>query len=68
MDFVKELLRVRDAIFPTTPGRFFPFETHTRLPLIHWLPESIFDSLARRLGERTDYRYLYAPTGAYGVA
>ena len=25
----------------TTPNRWFPVEVHTRLPLVHWLPESL---------------------------
>ena len=27
-------------MFLTTPNRWFPVEVHTRLPLVHWLPES----------------------------
>ena len=26
-------------VFLTTPNRWFPIEVHTRLPLVHWLPE-----------------------------
>ena len=38
--FVLEALRVADRVFLTTPNRWFPIEVHTRLPLVHWLPES----------------------------
>ncbi len=37
--FVAELLRVAPRVFVTTPNRWFPIEVHTRLPLVHWLPE-----------------------------
>lgn len=36
--FIRELCRVADAGFITTPNRWHPVETHTRLPLVHWLP------------------------------
>jgi SAM-dependent methyltransferase len=38
--FVREALRVAGRVFLTTPNRWFPIEIHTRLPLVHWLPES----------------------------
>jgi SAM-dependent methyltransferase len=37
--FVDEVLRVGRRAFVTTPNRWFPIEVHTRLPLVHWLPE-----------------------------
>jgi SAM-dependent methyltransferase len=37
--FVAELVRVAPRVFVTTPNRWFPVEVHTRLPLVHWLPE-----------------------------
>ena len=37
--FVGEALRVARRVFITTPNRWFPIELHTRLPLVHWLPE-----------------------------
>jgi len=37
--FVGEALRVAGRVFLTTPNRWFPIEVHTRLPLVHWLPE-----------------------------
>jgi SAM-dependent methyltransferase len=37
--FVSEALRVGRHVFITTPNRWFPIEVHTRLPLVHWLPE-----------------------------
>ncbi len=37
--FVRELCRVADRVFVTTPNRLFPVDPHTLLPLVHWLPE-----------------------------
>lgn len=48
--FVREMSRVSDAIFLSTPNRFFPVETHTRLVLVHWLPNSAFDRVLRAVG------------------
>ena len=39
--FVDEALRVSRRAFVTTPNRWFPVEVHTRLPLVHWLPDSV---------------------------
>jgi SAM-dependent methyltransferase len=39
--FVREALRVGRRVFVTTPNRWFPIEVHTRLPLVHWLPEPL---------------------------
>ena len=38
--FVREALRVGRRVFLTTPNRWFPIEVHTRLPLVHWLPDA----------------------------
>jgi methyltransferase family protein len=37
--FIRELCRVADRVFVTTPNRRFPLDPHTLLPLVHWLPE-----------------------------
>ena len=39
--FVREALRVARRAFVTTPNRRFPLELHTRLPLVHWLPDGL---------------------------
>ena len=39
--FIAEALRVAPRVFVTTPNRWFPVEVHTRLPLVHWLPDSL---------------------------
>jgi 2-polyprenyl-3-methyl-5-hydroxy-6-metoxy-1,4-benzoquinol methylase len=51
--FVAELRRVSGAFFITTPNRWFPFEHHTGLPFLHYLPPSLFRALIRN----TRYRY-----------
>lgn len=46
--FVTECARVaRRSFFLTTPNRWFPVEFHTSLPLLHWLPKSVFRGLLR---------------------
>ena len=39
--FVEEAQRVGRHVFVTTPNRWFPLEVHTRLPLVHWLPDDV---------------------------
>ena len=39
--FVEESLRIARRAFITTPNRWFPVEVHTRLPLVHWLPQPL---------------------------
>ena len=48
--FVHELVRVADKVFVTTPDKSFPVEFHTFIPLIHWLPQPIHQSILRMLG------------------
>jgi SAM-dependent methyltransferase len=38
--FVEELCRVAGRVFVTTPNRWFPFDPHSLLPFVHWLPRS----------------------------
>ena len=45
--FVVEALRVARRFFIVTPNRFFPVETHTGLPFIHYLPPQIFRAVLR---------------------
>ena len=32
----------KEYVVISTPNRFYPIELHTKLPLIHWLPKTIF--------------------------
>jgi SAM-dependent methyltransferase len=48
--FVRELCRVSKRVFLTTPNRRFPLDTHTLVPLAHWLSDERRDAVYRRLG------------------
>ena len=43
----REIMRVGRSWFITTPNRWFPFEFHTRLPLVSWLPADWMATAAR---------------------
>ena len=49
--FVSEALRVGRRVFITTPNRRFPVEVHTRLPLVHWLPDAVSHRVYRAVGK-----------------
>lgn len=50
--FLAEALRVcRKGVLVTTPNRWHPVETHTGLPLLHYLPAAWFRGLCRALGK-----------------
>lgn len=40
--FLNEMLRVARYVFFTTPNKFFPIETHTSVPFLHW-NDRLFD-------------------------
>jgi lipopolysaccharide/colanic/teichoic acid biosynthesis glycosyltransferase len=45
--FVRECLRVaRRGVFLAAPNRWFPYDAHLALPLIHWLPRVVWRPLA----------------------
>jgi SAM-dependent methyltransferase len=50
--FVSEAIRVGRRVFITTPNRRFPVEVHTRLPLVHWLPDAISHPVYRATGRK----------------
>ncbi|MDR1259594.1 MAG: class I SAM-dependent methyltransferase [Tannerellaceae bacterium] len=59
--FLKELRRTCRTIYFTTPNRYFPFEIHTRLPLLHYLPKRIFDKIIDHTSKKWasgDYMHL----------
>jgi SAM-dependent methyltransferase len=60
--FVSEALRVARQAFITTPNRRFPLEVHTRLPVVHWLPDRIAHASygALRRGWATELHLLSA--------
>jgi SAM-dependent methyltransferase len=55
---VTEAIRVGRRVFITTPNRRFPVEVHTRLPLVHWLPDALshraYDLTGREIGAEVD--------------
>lgn len=48
--FLAEILRVGRCAFVTTPNRWYPFELHTHLPLLHYLPARVYRAAYRALG------------------
>jgi len=51
--FIREICRVAKNVFIITPNRGFPLETHTGLPLIHYLPKRVFRKILK--GTKFDY-------------
>lgn len=49
--FLEEMLRVADAVFFTTPNRWFPIELHSALPFLHWLPQRVHQRLLSAIGQ-----------------
>jgi hypothetical protein len=48
--FVSECVRVaKKYVFLTTPNRWYPIETHTALPFLHWLPKPIYRKILKML-------------------
>ena len=48
---IVECLRVaKKGVFLTTPNRWFPIETHTFLPCIHWFPKNIHRIILKMMG------------------
>jgi 2-polyprenyl-3-methyl-5-hydroxy-6-metoxy-1,4-benzoquinol methylase len=45
--FAAECMRCGRAFFVQTPNKWFPLDTHTLAPFIHWLPQRIFRKLLR---------------------
>jgi hypothetical protein len=48
--FLREMMRVSRRSYLTTPNRWYPFELHTRLPFVHWLPPKWFRKVMDGLG------------------
>jgi SAM-dependent methyltransferase len=46
--FINEAARVGRRVFIVVPNRLFPVEHHTGLPLIHYLPLTVFRTVLRR--------------------
>ena len=51
-EFIREALRVaRHGVLLTTPNRWHPIESHTGVPLLHYLPAAICRPIYRALGK-----------------
>ncbi|HKZ39808.1 MAG TPA: methyltransferase domain-containing protein, partial [Candidatus Hodarchaeales archaeon] len=50
--FLREIKRVSRKAFITTPNRYFPIETHTRTPLLHYLPKKSFELYLSVIGKK----------------
>ena len=48
--FLAEVTRVGRAGYLSTPNRWFPVDSHTNLPFLHWLPRPAFVAALRRMG------------------
>lgn len=46
--FLKELVRVSQAVFLTTPNKYFWIEPHTGVPFLHFVWPSLFNKLLDR--------------------
>ena len=48
---LENVIKLTKKIFViTTPNKFYPIELHTKIPLIHWFPKSIYRKLLKFLG------------------
>jgi hypothetical protein len=48
---IENIIKLTKKIFViTTPNRFHPIEFHTKIPLIHWFPKSIYQKILKFLG------------------
>lgn len=45
--FIKEIKRVSKRAFITTPNKYFFYEPHTKVVLLHYLPRDLFNSLLK---------------------
>lgn len=60
-DFLREMARVSRRGMLTTPNKLFPIETHTKIPLFHWMKKEWFDRILRLVGKMWasgDYMFL----------
>lgn len=43
--FFNEIVRVSKSAFITTPNKYFIYEPHTKMLLLHYLPKKLFDKI-----------------------
>jgi SAM-dependent methyltransferase len=47
---IRRVMKPSAVCYLATPNRWWPFEFHSRLILVHWLPNRVFNRLAMRWG------------------
>jgi SAM-dependent methyltransferase len=63
LDEVRRVLKSDGLAYLATPNRYFPFEVHYRLPLLHWLPNGCFHALVKLTGRYHEDIHLYGYFG-----
>ena len=51
---IRRVLRPGGVAYLATPNRWWPWEFHARIPLLHFLPARLFSKLAMRWGRLTE--------------
>ena len=51
---IARLLKPGGVAYLAAPNRYFPFEPHTKTPLVHWLPGPLYRWIICRLTGRSD--------------
>jgi SAM-dependent methyltransferase len=70
VEFVKEISRCSNRFYLTTPSKLFPFEMHTNLLFLHYLPKYFFDKLLCALGKgwaAGEYMHLLSKSDLYKI-
>ena len=48
---IENIIKLTKKIFVIiTPNRYYPIELHTKIPLLHWFPKSIYRKILKILG------------------
>ncbi len=50
LDEIRRILRPAGVCYLATPNRWWPWEFHTRIPLLHYLPRHLFDRIGAAIG------------------
>lgn len=50
---IDNIIKLTNKIFViTTPNKFYPIEFHTKIPILHWLPNKVFSKILSLLGNK----------------
>ena len=61
---IARVLKPRGLCYLATPNRYFPYEVHYKLPLLHWLPQRLFVASLKLTGK---YSYPVKLLGYWGL-